>query len=132
MENTKFFEQFNTHFNTHFDYLTESIFSYTIWAEDVDVDTCRMIASQLELIADENADLSKSAAAIYCLICAYDNHEGTFSPETACRLIFEHEAIDVYRKILQERFSDIFDESFYEEMEAFPAMQLLKSFAKGD
>ena len=70
--------------------------------------------------------------ALYSLICAYDNHGGTFSPDTACRLIFEHDTIDVYRKILEEKFADIVDERFYEEMEAFPAMQLLKSFANSD
>ena len=118
------------HFQNNFPYIMESIFSFAIWADDVDVDFCRMIASQLELIADETKD--PNAAALYCLICAYDNHESTFSPETACRLVFQYDAIDVYRKLLEERFSDIFDESFYEEMEAFPAMQLLKSFAKGD
>ena len=96
----------------------------------MDIDVCQMIASQLEAIADENADLSKNAAAIYCLICAYDNHEGTFSPETACRLIFQHNAIESYQKILKQEFEEILDQDDFERFQAYPAMQLLKSFAK--
>ena len=37
------------YFQNNFSYITESIFSFAIWADNVDVDVCRMIASQLEL-----------------------------------------------------------------------------------
>ena len=118
------------YFNTHFDYITKSIFNFAIWADSVDVDVCSAIASQLELIADKTND--PDAAALYALICAYDNHDGTFSPDTACRLIFEHDAVEAYRELLREKFADILDEFHYEELDAFPAIQLMKSFANGD
>ena len=121
MEKTKLFECFNT----HFDYIKKSAFPFAIWSDTaVDKDVCKMIARYLTMMADEAKD--KNAAALYCLITAYDNHGGTFSPETACRLVFEHDAVDTYLELLEKEFGDIVDECFYEEMKAFPALKLME------
>ena len=112
------------YFQTHFDYIKKSIFDIAVWSDSANYDNCKEIEEALVLLADAG---DKNAAAMYCIITAYDNHANSFSPDTACRLVFEHDAVEAYQTLFKKEFFDILDEYHYDYLYGYPAIQLLKS-----
>ena len=122
-------EKVMSYFQTQFSDVKDIVCKIAMWADTPDKDTCEELGRGLIKLANNG---EKRAAALYCLITAYDNHAGGFSADIASQLIFDMEAMDVYHELLEEELEGIVDADFYDYMYAFPVIHALKELSDSD
>jgi len=121
-------EKVMSYFQTKFSEVKDIVCYVAMWSETPDKDTCEELGRGLITLANNG---EKRAAALYCLITAYNNHAGRFSADIASQLIFDMEAMNVYHELLEE-LEGIVDGDFYDYMYAFPVIHALKELSDSD
>lgn len=112
-------EQMMFYFQNNFSEIKETILNVTVFADETPSKTvCTEIAAGLLNLAEKKGD--KNAAALYCLVAAFGNHAGAFSEDTACRLVFDLNAVEAYHELVDDELLGILDNDPYQYMYAFP------------
>ena len=98
-----------------------------MWSDEPNKQTCEDLGNGLIALADSG---DKKAAALYFLIAAYDNNAGGFSKDTACRLVFELDAMEEYRELLREELIDYTFDDDFNELYAFPVIHTFRKLTE--